>query len=380
MNDVDRHSVIIGAGIAGLSAAIALDQKGISVQVVESRDAEASAGSAVVLWPNGTRILHNLGLKQQLADESTQLAGVRVHRMDGQLIGRTDLSSFGTRCGAPVVAIGRSQLKNVLTSALPPNTVCYATEARNIRSLDDGICVDLGEVISETADFLVLASGAHCAIRDNHIAKAAVRNAGVGDWLGLAPLPLPSQNETWEFIGPGIRAGFIPLPSGATYFRFTCRHEDTVNHDQFDRLQSRFGGQCSILDEYLKILPPEAIHYVQEFDMAPLPHWSSGRVIAIGDCAHAMTPALGQGANQSLVDAWTLSELFSGGDDTLRSLSLFEKRRMNLANSIVRQSAEKTALFLESEKDLMDHWYDDMERLDSPEALSQLFDICKTEA
>lgn len=380
MNHYQTNVIVVGAGIAGLTSAIGLIADGIDVIVLEKRARSASAGTAVVLWPNGVKILQSLGMSDGLATIGSPLLNVEVRSIEGGSLGVTDIMAFSTDAKAPVYVIDRNHLKELLLSKLPQHSIHFSCSVEQVNSTPDNVKVisSVGDEFS--AEILVGADGINSAIRSQYFNKTPPSRLGVYDWMGItAAIPEVSQQGTGlEFLGRGIRAGFMPLKDSHVYFRFTCALNSpppkTQSYVSF--LKQIFSGGDKTIQWYLQQIQDSDITFVEESDIDPLSDWVNGRVCLVGDAAHAMTPALGQGANQSIEDAYVLSKTLAAPDtsasELLRDFCFFRKER---ANDILIRSREKTKLFTHSRSTLLDEWYDDMKNLSSKNAMKSLFDL-----
>ncbi len=380
MNSYQTNVIVVGAGIAGLTSAIGLIAEGIDVILLEKRARSASAGTAVVLWPNGVKILQSLGMSDGLAAIGSPLLNVEVKSIEGASLGVTDVMAFSNDAKAPVYVVDRNQLKELLLSKLPGSSIHFSFSIEQVHSTPNNIKVisSVGDDLS--AEILIGADGINSVIRSQYFNKTPPRRLGVYDWMGItAAIPgISRQGTGLEFLGRGIRAGFMPLRDRHVYFRFTCALNSpppkTESYVSF--LKQIFSDGDKVIQWYLQQIQDSDITFVEESDIDPLSDWVNGRVCLVGDAAHAMTPALGQGANQSLEDAYVLSKTLAAPDasasELLRNYCFFRNER---ANDILIRSREKTKLFTRSRSALLDEWYDDMKNLSSKSAMKSLFDL-----
>lgn len=380
MNKYQTNAIIVGAGIAGLTSAIALMAEGTDVIVLEKRPRTASAGTAVVLWPNGVKILQSFGLSDGLAAIGSPLSNVEVKTIEGFNLGVTDIVDFSKDAKAPVYVIDRNQLKELFLSKLPKRNIHFSSSIQQVDNSSENVKVTSSSGDEFLAGILIGADGINSSIRSKYFNKAPICRLGVYDWMGITTaIPeVTRQGTGLEFLGRGIRAGFMPLKNGKVYFRFTCALNSlppkTESHVNF--LKRMFSEADRIIQGYLQQISDSDIIFVEESDIDPLLDWVNGRVCLVGDAAHAMTPALGQGANQSIEDAYVLSKtLAATGASTPEMLRDFWFFRKNRVNDILIKSREKTNLFTQSRSALLDEWYDDMKNLSSKGAMKSLFDL-----
>lgn len=385
MTSLSSKPIVVGGGIAGLTSAIALQARGFTPTVIERRDRFSPAGAAVVLWPNGTKILRALGLGPILELAGCALREVVVHALDGEYLGTTDVAGLADDLGAPVCIIDRAVLRDILLASVGPDHVVFSQAITDVHQ--DGDCVVASDSDGNVfkGDFLVAADGVNSLVRKRFFGDARFNRAAVYDWMGITHGLADSMHigSAAEFIGPGKRAGFLPLRGNKTYFRFTCAlsspPDDTKSH--MSTLRDLFGDYIGIIGHYLDNIQEDEVFFTEEGDVNPLEKWNHDRVCLIGDAAHAMTPALGQGANQALEDAFVLAQCahdaLHAGKSISHALSSYSAQRITRANDIVVGSRKKTSLFWESRDALLRQWYDDMRNLSSKDAMKSLSDIIK---
>ncbi|MBN9743461.1 monooxygenase [Amycolatopsis sp. A1MSW2902] len=295
-------AVVIGAGIGGLATAVGLTGLGWRVTVLERAAALRPVGSGIGLTPNGVRALAVIGAKQQVMARAIEQTHGGVRRPDGRWISRTDLDFIRRRFGDPVLSIHRAELIDALAALLPAGTLRTGTTA-HIGSSGDAtrkavVRTDDGEL---TADLVVAADGIRSATRralfPHH---PEPRYAGYTSWRMVLRAPdVTVAGETW---GRGLRFSILPLPGGLVHCSALAVAPPGSANDQAD-LVARFGGWHSPIPRLLAMVSEESLLHNDIEDLStPLPEFHHGRVVLVGDAAHAMTPNLGA-AGLALEDA-----------------------------------------------------------------------------
>ncbi|WP_440098435.1 FAD-dependent oxidoreductase [Streptosporangium sp. H16] len=313
------RAVVIGAGIGGLTAAVALQRRGWDVTVFERAASLEPVGSGLAVAANALKALDTIGAGDEIRKLSAVQGAGGVRRSDGRWLMRTSVEAASARNGGDsVVLLRRADLVDVLSSHLEPDTLRLNTEVSEVDP-ESGL-VTLPDGPAE-ADLVVAADGIHSPVRSALFpGHPAPRYAGVTSWRVLIPAEgVPGQ--AYESWGRGKVFGVMPLAGGTSY----CYATDTVpagggvgvgvgGGDQLAELRRLFGDWHSPIPELLAAASPEKVlrndvHYLA----TPLPAMHRGRVALLGDAAHAMTPNMGQGACQAIEDAVVLAHVVGDG-------------------------------------------------------------------
>ncbi|WP_166973009.1 FAD-dependent monooxygenase [Brevibacterium atlanticum] len=300
---------IVGAGIGGLSAAVGLQRAGAEVTVFERAHEVRAGGSGLSIFANGLAALDALGLHDEFAavtDVSVEGLTAGQRHSDGRWIARVPDDSVGA-----LRIVDRADLHRILLDALEPGTVRTSAEAAS--ALADGT-LSLATGADSRFDLIVGADGFRSCIRSSVAGEAvAPRYSGYSAWRGITSAPVDLKGEAGESVGRGRRFGIAPLADGRVYwFAVANMPEDAAFPDEKATVRDLFSGWHSPIAELIDATNAEAVRRTPICDLSrPLRSYYVGRVVLLGDAAHAMTPNLGQGGGQALEDAATLTALLT---------------------------------------------------------------------
>ncbi|WP_282785170.1 FAD-dependent monooxygenase [Nocardia sp. CC201C] len=333
-----REAIVVGGGIGGLAAARALGLRGWEVAVLEKARDFGAVGAGISICPNGLRALDALGLGAVVRARALAETTAGIRTPSGRWLSRTDTREFERRFG-PLVVLHRADLVDSLRAAVPDHALHVDTEVEEVRTVGAKV-----EVVHRRgtvrADLVIAADGLHSSIRTRLWPDAPrPRYVGYTAWRLVVspPRPVRSGGETW---GRGQRIGLAPLPDGRVYLYAAASVPAGQCGDEGElaELRRRFGSWHDPIPELLAAATESA---VLRHDILELPHLASfanGRIALLGDAAHAMTPDLGQGANQALEDALTLAAALDSHQETAAALAAYDRARRPRVQGIAERS------------------------------------------
>lgn len=335
------RALIIGGGIGGLAAALALHRSGWRVQVLEQAAEFAEVGAGLSIQPNALRALEALGLGDQVRARAVTDAPVGTRRADGVWLIRNDVDRLTRRYG-PWATLHRADLLALLHRALPADVLRPGIEVHEVHP--DGTVEHTGG--TSTADVVVGADGLHSATRRSLWPDApAPRYAGYTTFrMIVPPRPVEGSVESW---GQGDRFGYAPLADGRVYCYAMVTAPEGGTGGLAD-LRHRFAGWHNPIPALLETVEPDAVLRHDTYELPDLNTFVTDQVALLGDAAHAMTPNLGQGAGQALEDAVVLArslEAARTGDATIvQALRSYDRARRPRTQMIARRSRQLGAL------------------------------------
>jgi 2-polyprenyl-6-methoxyphenol hydroxylase-like FAD-dependent oxidoreductase len=317
---------VIGGGIAGLCAAIALKRAGLDAEIFERGPAIREIGAGLSLWPNATYALRELGLLEPCLRAGSRVDTIRLSEPEGR-----EWASFairGTR--TPAICLDRPALLSLLLAAVEPKRIHVDHGCEDVRLEDGKPRVYFKGGRSELFDAVIGADGIGSVVR-RHVTGRDERPVyrGYHIWRGVAkvmPAAYAEGNIT-EAWGKGERLGIMPIGDGKVCWYATRSQPDTAPPQTKAELLERFRSWHEPIAEVIAATPEESIVRTPALDRAPAWNLARGRVVLIGDAAHPMTPNLGQGTCQALEDALELSLILARGGPVEAAFDRFGKQR-----------------------------------------------------
>ncbi|WFE99540.1 FAD-dependent oxidoreductase [Micromonospora sp. WMMD964] len=339
----DSHAVVVGGGIGGLSAALALHRRGWRVTVLERAAELREVGAGLSLMANAVRGLDALGLGPALRDGGHGEAPGGIRDRHGRWLSRVDAGEMVRQLGTTALGVHRATLHRTLREALPAASLHTDATVEHVETDPDQAEVRYRRPDGShtlRADLVVGADGLRSRVR----AQLWPRHpgpvyAGSTAWRAAIEFPDPVPAAiTW---GPGAEFGMVPIGDGRLYW-YAAVNAPPGGHapDELAAVRERFGDWHAPIPALMAATPPGVVLRNDIHHLAvPLPTYVRGRVALLGDAAHAMTPNLGQGAGQAIEDAVVLGAVCADGAATVpAALAAYDEQRRPRSQSVARAS------------------------------------------
>jgi salicylate hydroxylase len=330
---------IIGAGIGGLAAAVAMHRRNIEVEVYEQSPRITEIGAGVALSPNAIKAFRSLDLDKPIAaigfESDNQL--VRAWNTGDVLSKVYRKGIYEKEFGAPYLSVHRADLVEVLRQQLPENVFRLGRRCVSVESTENGARAHFSDGSAVEADLIVGADGIRSAVRHSLFGQESPRFTGSVCWRGLVPLDRfpPGLISTDLTIYMGPRSHVIHyMVRGGKVVNFVAHvetdawtGESWTQECERSEVMETFAGWHPPL---LQLLGASERYYKWAlYDREPLDGWSKGRVTLLGDSAHAMLPHIGQGACMAIEDGYVLAALIAQlPDDVSAALREYERLRL----------------------------------------------------
>jgi salicylate hydroxylase len=339
------HVAIVGGGIGGLAAALALRARGVDVAVFEQADVIREIGAGVSIHPNAARLLRRAGFEDRLREIGSPIGGIALRSSRGEPIttpAGPATPAFATN--APGYNVHRAAFLNILFEALPKGTVALGHRCIRLREEGGRVRLWFANGASAEADMVIGADGIRSIVQRELGLQSRPTSEGTMAYRGL----IPAERLAWagELRDPALWLG-----SGRSFLLYPVARGRLINMVAFvptdsdleeawsapgelRALRAEYGGWDKRVEDTINSLDETFRWGI--YDRAPLPHWSRGRITLMGDAAHPMVPHIGQGAGQAIEDGFTLAVLLEGcrPDDVVDRLKLYETLRLERTSKV----------------------------------------------
>ncbi|HET9102554.1 MAG TPA: FAD-dependent monooxygenase [Solirubrobacteraceae bacterium] len=328
------HVIVVGGGIGGLSATIALRQRGHTVDVLERAPQLDAVGAGLTLFANAMHALRRLELGDAVASHGAAVRHSAVLDRGGR-----ELACIPEDLVAGAYAVHRADLQRLLADAVGEIHLDHDVVA--VEERRDAVLARTRAGLEVGGDLLVAADGVHSAIRST-IDSAAPRYAGYAAWRGVAAVPVEPGRLT-ESWGVAERFGLVDIGGGRTYWFATqnaSREPGLGPSVRSPDILKRYSSWHSPIAAVIAATEPARILRNDVYDLEPLPQWSRGRIVLLGDAAHATSPGIGQGAAMAIEDAVVLGEQLSHHHALTDALKAYEANRRPRTRAVLTQSRQ----------------------------------------
>jgi 2-polyprenyl-6-methoxyphenol hydroxylase-like FAD-dependent oxidoreductase len=307
--------LIQGAGIGGLTLAIALEQRGYKVKLIERSSGLAEVGAGIWMAANPMQVFDRLGFAQQVVEAGWPVKRLRLQDSKSGDIQTTDMSAIAQQYGFETIALHRAVLQHLLYEQLHANSVRFGCEIHALNQTSDRVLVNLSDGSLCEATVLVGADGFNSQIRRMAGLGGEKRYSGSSSYRAIARgahiLPPEAEHDAYEIWAKGCRVGFSKINARDYYWYMTFdapAEETSTASEMRTHAETLFRTFFPQWIGLLQSTRTEDIVRTDISDLKPLPQWSSGRIGLIGDAAHATTPNLGQGGAMAVEDALALAD------------------------------------------------------------------------
>jgi len=347
--------LIVGAGIGGLTAALAALRRGLDVEVYEQAPALKEVGAGLQLSANGTRVLYELGVGERLKALSCEVEGKEIRLWNtGEAWKAFDLGKVSLeRYGYPYFTVYRPDLLEVLVSAIGRERIHLGSKCVGFTQDEHVVALELDGGGTVSGDCLIGADGVHSRVRQILFGRDQPQFTGIVVWRGIVPMEdLPGHMRRMvgsNWVGPGAHVVHYPLRAGkvmnfvGALERSDWQVESWSARGTTEELAADFKGWHDDIQALIRNIP---VPYKWALmTRPPMSRWTVGRVTLLGDACHSMVPFLAQGAVMAIEDGFILARALSASQDLPAGLLKYEEARRDRARKAVEGSAANIGRF-----------------------------------
>ncbi|MFG1172199.1 FAD-dependent urate hydroxylase HpxO [Erwiniaceae bacterium CAU 1747] len=360
-------ALVIGAGIGGLSAAVALQNAGIACEVFEAVREIKPVGAAISIWPNGVKCMHHLGMGEIIETWGGPLRSMAYQdHLRGEVLTRFSLAPLISRTGGRPCPVSRAELQREMLDFWGRDRVQFGKRVTRTEENGDGVTVWFTDGTSAHGDFLIAADGTHSALRPYVLGYTPERRyAGYVNWNGLVAIDenLAPAEQWTTFVGEGKRVSLMPVSGGRFYFFFDvplpaglAEDRSTLRAD----LSRYFSGWAAPVQQLIAALDPETTNRIEIHDIEPFDRLVRGKVALLGDAGHSTTPDIGQGGCAAMEDAVVLGAAFRENRDIDSALRQYEAQRCDRVRDLVLKARKRCDVTHGKDMALTQAWYQEL--------------------
>ena len=336
------RAIIIGAGIGGLTTAIALKQAGIEVTVYERAPELRAVGAGLSLWANALKALDCIGVGDRVRQCGVHGHEAAIRAANGHILSAMSQRALSKHFGdTPIVVVHRADLMDILLNTTQLDVRCGFSFERYIQD-KNGVTVYFDNGKSDSSDILIGADGIHSRVRQQILPDSRPIYSGYCAWRAITTFDHQRVNHTWgESWGIGKRTGVLPLTDNRVYWFATANRpqgEKLASGDSKTLLLDLFADWHQPVPDLLQATDANLILHNDILDIDPIATWYDGRVVLLGDAVHAMTPNMGQGACQAIEDGIVLARSLKTGATIADSFAQYTTIRQDRTKAIQLQS------------------------------------------
>lgn len=358
--------VIIGAGIGGLTAGIALRQAGFEVEIYDRVKELRPAGAGISLWSNGVKVLNRLGLGEKMARIGGLMDRMQYLTRKGELLNDIDLQPLIEEVGQRPYPVARTDLQQMLQDAYP-GEVKLEHKCIGVEEDENGVTAIFENGHRATGDLLVAADGVRSILRTYVLGEEVQpKYGGYINWNGLVPASedLAPKNMWVIYVGDHKRASMMPVAGDRFYFFFDVPlpKGTPANPENYrTELAEHFQGWAKPVQSLIERLDPFKTNRPEIHDVGPLDRMVRGRVALLGDSAHATCPDLGQGGCQAMEDGLILTQyLVTTNLGVEYALKRYEAERKERTSAVVQKARSRAEMIHGKDPEITQKWYNQL--------------------
>lgn len=356
---------IVGAGMGGLTAGIALKKFGHQVTIYEQAAEILPVGAAISLWSNGVKCLNYLGLTDQIQALGGEMESLSyIDGLTCQTMTQFSLTPLYKEVGQRAYPVARADLQRLLMETFGLENINLGMRMTEIENQSEYVSIRFADGSEIQADLLIGADGTHSITRkfvlDYQVER---RYAGYVNWNGLVQIDekiAPAQQWT-TYVGEGKRVSLMPVAQNRFYFFFDVPIESGLpnQREQYKtELKKYFKDWCAPVHQLIDCLDEQKTNRIEIHDIEPFMNFYKGRVVLLGDAAHSTTPDIGQGGCQAMEDAIYLARALQINTFGLSdALERYQNKRNDRTKEMVLRARKRCDVTHMKDQKVTEEWY-----------------------
>lgn len=336
-----KRVIVVGGGVGGMTVALALHRAGIPVEIHERHDSFQHHTTGFTIWSHAVASLLKLGVS--LGSAGQPIEQTEIRNQAGELICKMPVGEISRSLGADSYEMQRDAMLKAIAAELPDGALCWDSECVEIEEVAGQACVRMADGSEHQADLVIGADGIHSVTREAVAGKVALRPSG---YCGAAAViqfshpdcPPHTHIDVW---GHGGKAGIADIGQGRLRWYTTWKVSRKQQGPQAGRrskaeILAHLENWYGPIGDIVRATPEGQIRQNVPSDIPPITRWFRGRVVLLGDAAHATTPFAAMGANMAIEDSMELAELINRCDHIEQALKEFQELRKKRTEGIVK--------------------------------------------
>lgn len=318
-----------------------LQQRGFSPKLVERAPAYGKVGYVIVVWPSGSKVLKGLGIYEKLLEVSCQFTSYYVSNYKGEVIKTYTIDPVAEKYG-PIISIERPELIDTLLKAVDPSILNMNSTVEKIEQGSDVAEVHFSNGRSENYDLVIGCDGVRSRTRKQIFGAVPLKYSGMSGWGFWIDPNLSKPDGILEYWGKGKFIGVWPTKGKLSVFTSVKTNKDEEDNpdSRIYKIKEYFKDFGGIVPQILEQLTDPNAIYFDSYNDLKMNRWSKGRVVLVGDSAHAILPNAGAGVSMAMESAAVIADELCRSDSRYiaHALDHYEARRKPRVNKIQNQS------------------------------------------
>lgn len=361
-------AIVIGAGMGGMSAAVALKQAGIECQIFEAIKENKPVGAALSVWSNGVKCMNYLGMgaiMDKLGGPMEQMA--YQDAKTGTIMTQFSLKPLVDAVHERPCPVSRADLQQAMIDFWGAEKITFGKRVSGVEDTGASVMVSFEDGTTAEADFVIAADGTHSVVRPYVLGYEVERRyAGYVNWNGLVAIDeaIAPANQWTTFVGDGQRASVMPIAEGRFYFFFDVPLPKGLDEDRSTAkrdLKKYFEGWCEPVQKLIDSIDETSVNRVEVHDIEPFAPIAKGREALLGDAGHSTTPDIGQGGCAAMEDAVVLGQVFQQSDLSVeQALESYQSQRVGRVRDLVLKARKRCNMTHGQEMEKTKAWYQEL--------------------